>query len=371
MDSVAGHLDAEVSEQRLESDSAQRAAAVRLDRLAAELRRAPLRRAPPSGLRARLAQRWSAKDAQVPQPCGIYLWGGVGRGKTHLLNLFYESLPFAERERSHFHQFMRTVHLELKTLDRSGEPLERLAALLAKRARVICLDEFFVADIGDAMILAGLLQGLFARRVTLVATSNLPPHELYRDGLQRQRFLPAIALLERHMEIVHLDGGTDYRLRHLERAGTYRDSGAADADADLRGLFHRLVQMPVTGPTTLIINGRPLGALDSARNAAWFEFRELCEAAHGANDYLELARNYAAIFLSNVPILDHDSDDAARRFVTLIDALYDRNVLVVIAAAAAPADLYRGERLRFEFQRTASRLIEMQTQRYLARAHRA
>jgi cell division protein ZapE len=366
MDSVAERLEIEVRDHRLEFDAAQRAAAVHLDRLAAELRLPP-----PSGLRARLARAWFGADNGIGGARGIYLWGGVGRGKTHLLDLFYESLPFAERERTHFHRFMRTVHRELRDLDRSGAPLERLAALLANRARVICLDEFFVADIGDAMILAGLLQGLFAQHVTLVATSNLPPHELYRDGLQRQRFLPAIALIERHMDIVHLDGGTDYRLRHLERAGIYRDSAATDTEAALRGLFQQLAQMPLTGPTTLLIDGRPLAALESAQAAAWFEFRELCERARGANDYLELARNYAAIFISRVPILDHDSDDAARRFVTLIDALYDRGVVVVISAAAAPAELYRGERLRVEFQRTASRLVEMQTPRYLARPHRA
>ena len=237
-------------------------------------------------------------------------------------------------------------------------------------ARVLCLDEFFVADIADAMILAALFAGLFKRGVTLVTTSNVPPQELYKDGLQRQRFLPAIDLIMAHVEVMHLDRGIDYRLRQLEQAPTYLDSARGDADAELAQRFAALAGGTPRGPADLCIEGRVLHATSTAPGIVWFEFSELCDGPRSQNDYIELARLHHTIVIARIPLFDGANDDAARRFIMLIDELYDRGVKIVVSAAAAPAQLYHGERLRFEFERAASRLMEMQTQQYLAGEHR-
>ena len=308
-------------------------------------------------------------------PQGLYLWGGVGRGKTLLMNLFHAATPGSER--SHFYHFMRNVHAELASIKRSAHPLEIVAHRVASRTRVICLDEFFVADIADAMILARLFDGLFRRGVSLVATSNLPPQDLYKDGLQRQRFLPAIELIEAHVSILHLDGGVDYRLRQLEQAPTYMDSRLPGTPAALRQRFAALTgtdsappHAAVSGPVTLTIEGRTLRAESEAQGTVWFRFSELCEGPRSQNDYIELARLYHTIFIEDIPIFGRADEDAARRFIMLIDELYDRGVNIVVSAAAPPVMLYRGERLRFEFERAASRLIEMHTHDYLAGQHR-
>ena len=363
---VAARLEREVADRRLEFDAAQLAAAARLDALAAALR---------DGSRdLRLADRvrlpWRARGRAARAPRGLYLWGSVGRGKTHLLDLFYESMDCVPRERDHFYILMRSVHAELRGARDRARPLEVVAERMAARARLLCLDEFFVADIADAMILSGLLDGLFRRGVTLVATSNLPPQDLYKDGLQRSRFLPAIDMIASRMDVVHLDGPTDYRLRSLERARTYFDSANADTAAAMAQLFRTLSTDCATGPVAVAVDGRAIAALDSAPGLAWFEFRELCEAPRGANDYLELAHRYHTIFVSHVPVFVRGGDDGARRFLTLIDALYDRGVNIVVSAAAAPDALYPEGRLSFEFQRAASRLVEMQSRRYLAGEHR-
>ena len=360
-DGVAARLEREFAAGRLDFDRGQLAAAVRLDALAAELDRRP------PDWRLRLARRFG----RASMPRGIYLWGGVGRGKTRLMDLFYESLTLAERERAHFYVLMRRVHEELRSIGERTAPLELVAERLSARARLVCLDEFFVSDIGDAMILSGLLDGLFRRGVTLVATSNLPPRELYKDGLQRARFLPAIDRLEENLDVVHLDGAIDYRLASFAGRRTYFDATDAGADAAMRELFLKLATSAPTGAITLDVGGRPLAARDSAQGIAWFEFSELCETARGANDYLDLAHRYHTIFLSAVPVLSADREDGARRFLTLVDALYDRGVNLVLSAAAAPDALYRGERLRFDFARATSRLIEMQSERYLSSEHRA
>jgi cell division protein ZapE len=354
-----------VAAHRLEADPLQRDAAVRLDRLSADL----LDSSRSSGERLRALLRWLPAPAAQAQR-GMYLWGGVGRGKTMLMDWFYESLRFSRRERTHFYRFMRQVHAELRAVTRRTQPLDTVAERLAQRTRVICLDEFFVADIADAMILAGLFEGLFRRGVTLIATSNTAPQDLYKDGLQRDRFLPTVELIQEHMDVVHLDGGIDYRLRQLEQAPTYLDSALAGTSVQLQQRFAALAGDSATGPRVLSIEDRGIAAVATGAGMAWFEFRELCEGPRSQTDYIELARSYHTIFISNIPEFTVTDEDAARRFIAAIDEFYDRGVKLVVSAAAAPAVLYRGERLALEFQRAASRLVEMQTQHYLAGEHR-
>jgi cell division protein ZapE len=363
--SVSARLEQEIAAHRLERDAAQAAAAARLTALAAELRRR--QRGALAALRARMPRLFGAGDA----PRGIYLWGGVGRGKTLLMDAFYASLRSVPAERTHFYRFMRAVHEELASIKSRTEPLDVVADRISGRTRVLCLDEFFVADIADAMILARLLEGLVRGGLTLVATSNVPPRDLYKDGLQRQRFLPAIALVESHLDVLELDSGIDYRLRRLERAPTYLDSKAPGTPAALAHLFAALSGGGVSGPAALTIEGRAVTAVALGPDIAWFEFRELCEGPRSQNDYIDIARLFGTVLIANVPRFTPEDEDAARRFIMLIDELYDRGVKIVVSAAAAPADLYHGERLAFEFQRAASRLIEMQSQEYLAGRHRA
>jgi len=346
-----------VAAGRLEFDAAQHEAAAHLDALSGRLRSRP----------RGLLQALSARKAER----GLYLWGGVGRGKTLLMDMFFASLQLPQAERCHFYRFMRGVHAELASIKGRAQPLEVVAQRIARRAQIVCLDEFLVADIADAMILGGLLGGLFRRGVTLVATSNLAPQDLYQDGLQRQRFVPAIELMQSHVEVLHLDSGIDYRLRQLEQAPTYLDAKLPGTPAALEARFAALARGCTTRPATLVIEGRPLQALATGPGMVWFEFSELCEGPRSQNDYIELARLYGMLFIANIPQFTSQHEDAAQRFIMLIDELYDRGVKIVVSAAATPAALYRGERLSREFERAASRLIEMQTQRYLAGRHRA
>lgn len=311
---------------------------------------------------------------QSPAPVrGLYFWGGVGRGKTYLMDNFYESLPFDRKMRVHFHRFMRRVHADLKRLAGTPNPLVQVAAGIAGEARVICFDEFFVSDIGDAMILAGLLEELFARGVTLVATSNIPPQELYKDGLQRSRFLPAIALLLQHTQVVNVDGGVDYRLRALEQADVYYSPLDERATRALGEAFARLCPAgaEVKEGVRLDIEGRPIVARRLADDVAWFDFAVLCDGPRSQNDYIELSREFHTVVLSGVPVFTAERDDQARRFINLVDEFYDRHVKLVVSAAAPLEALYASGRLGFEFARTRSRLLEMRSREYLARPHRA
>lgn len=301
---------------------------------------------------------------------GIYLWGSVGRGKTLLMDVFHSSLPFEGKRRQHFHRFMHDVHGQLKTLSKTESPLTVVADRFADGIRVLCLDELHVHDIADAMILARLLRALLDRGVSLVFTSNVPPKGLYRDGLQRRRFLPAIAMLEKHTEVIAVDAGIDYRLRGLARARLYLDPASPDTPAAMARLFEFFSDGPGTAGGCIDVAERPLAVVRESDNAVWFEFAELCDGPRSQDDYIEIAGTYPAVLLSNVPVLDESRDDAARRFISLIDELYDRGVNVALSAAAAPEHLYTGTRLAFEFQRTASRLAEMQTEAYIAREHR-
>ena len=302
---------------------------------------------------------------------GLYFWGGVGRGKTYLMDTFFESLPFKRKMRVHFHRFMQRVHKELKIFKGQKNPLDLVAKKFANETRVICFDEFFVSDIGDAMILATLMDRLFKRGVTLVCTSNIKPDGLYKDGLQRARFLPAIALVKKYTDVVNVDGGVDYRLRTLEQAELYHSPLDEEADASLRRSFDSLAVEAGKHSKTMEINGRKIPAQAHADDVVWFNFKDVCDGPRSQNDYIEMARQFHAIIVSNVPVLGGDKDDQSRRFVNMIDEFYDRNVKVIISAAAPITQLYSGGRLSFEFERTESRLLEMQSQEYLEAPHKS
>lgn len=303
---------------------------------------------------------------------GLYFWGGVGRGKTYLMDLFYDALPFEKKLRTHFHRFMRSVHAELKTIKDQKNPLEIIAARFAKKYKIICFDEFFVVDITDAMILANLLEGLFERGVVLVTTSNIEPSGLYKDGLQRQRFLPAIALLEQKCEIVNVDGGTDYRLRTLKQSELYHTPHDTAAAAALSNSFDALVvhHEDVKENLSIEVEGRSLNARKFSEGVVWFDFYAVCDGPRSQNDYIELAREFHTVLVSNVPVFREGREDQARRFIYLVDEFYDRNVKLILSAEAPFTALYESGRLAFEFQRTQSRLQEMQSEDYLGSAHK-
>ena len=303
---------------------------------------------------------------------GLYFWGGVGRGKTYLVDTFFEALPFKEKTRTHFHRFMKRVHEDLTGLSGEKNPLQVIAKRYAAETRVICFDEFFVSDITDAMILATLMEELFKNGVSLVATSNIVPDGLYKDGLQRARFLPAIELLKVHTVIVNVDSGVDYRLRALEQAELYYWPLNEGAEVSLNKSFVSLVPDCVQAQVdeVLMIENRGIRARKVCDDVAWFEFRELCDGPRSQNDYIELAKIFHAILISNVEQMGVNEDDLARRFINLVDEFYDRNVKLIISAAVELKDLYTGGRLNFEFQRTLSRLLEMQSHEFLSRAHK-
>ena len=346
-------------------DAAQENAVRHLQRLYDDLVRQP------QGGSAVLLQKLLGKKPPAPIK-GLYFWGGVGRGKTYLVDTFYDALPFPQKMRTHFHRFMKRVHDEMKTLSGEKNPLIIIAKRFAAEARVICFDEFFVSDITDAMILATLLDELFKNGVCLVATSNIVPDGLSRDGLQRARFLPAIELLKQHTEIVNVDSGVDYRLRALEQAELYHWPLDADAELSLEKSFRSLLpeHCEVQENEALMIENRQIVARKVGDDVAWFEFRELCDGPRSQNDYIELGKLFHAVLIANVEQMDASKDDMARRFVNLVDEFYDRNVKLILSADVRLQSLYSGGRLEFEFQRTLSRLLEMQSHEFLARPHK-
>jgi cell division protein ZapE len=354
--------DAAIAAGTHEPDPAQQAAAARLDELHARL-------VTPAGapLWSRMLRMLSFRRREPVR--GLYLWGGVGRGKTWLMDLFHQRLETPRKRRVHFHRFMREVHRALTDLGETRDPLQRIASDIASELDVLCFDEVVVSDIGDAMILGNLFQALFDRGVTLVATSNTPPDGLYQDGLQRARFLPAIAALERHTEVFEVVAGTDFRLRALKRAALYHCPDGAVADQRMSDDFRRIAGDAGNANATLDIDGRPLSARRCADGVAWFDFDALCDGPRAAADYIELARTFHTVLVSGVPRMDATLDDQARRFITMVDEFYDRRVKLVLTAAVPMDELYTGNRLRFEFQRTQSRLAEMQSHEYLAEPH--
>ncbi|MBS3957854.1 MAG: AFG1 family ATPase [Xanthomonadaceae bacterium] len=350
-----------VAAGRWRQDPGQLAALVELDRVAEALlarrRAGPLRR-----LGLRLAGHGGVR--------GLYLWGGVGRGKTLLCDLLLEACAGLAPTRLHHHRFMQDVHARMKALTDTADTLSTVAAQYAARSPLLVLDEFHVADIADAMILGRLLERLFDLGTTLVATSNIAPQGLYANGLQRARFLPAIAQIEQHCVVHRLRGETDFRLRQLTAAGTWHVPADASGEAALATAFGELNGVGTVEPGPLRLHGRDIPARALGEGVAWFDFEALCEGPRSAADYIELAREHHSLLLSGVPRFDDGALDPARRFVHLVDELYDRNVNLLATAAAAPGALYAGQRLRLEFERCASRLVEMQSHDYLARPHR-
>ena len=330
------------------------------------LGRAPKGQASNPGLLGRLRSRLRGATPAIAPVKGLYLWGGVGRGKTYLMDWFAEALPLPGKRRLHFHHFMRDLHEELAGLPRQPDPLELVAERLCQDLRVLCLDEFVVTDITDATLLHGLLRAFFRRGVTLVTTSNTPPDLLYLNGLQRPLFLPAIALLKEHTEVFELDGGEDYRLRTLREEGVYHHAGEGDAEAHLESTFRRLLGGHHEDPPLLHVNGRDIPAHRLGPDLAWFDFAVLCGGPRATADYIEIAREFHTILLSGVPRLTLGQDAAARRFLHLVDELYDRRVKLILSAAVPLDELYSGQLHEFAHERLISRLVEMQSAGYLA-----
>jgi cell division protein ZapE len=351
----------QLQDGRLQPDAAQAVAVDALDEVCRSLQGPPTGRA-----------LWGRLLGRSPAPVsGLYLWGGVGRGKTRLMDLFHDCLPPGMGRREHFHRFMVRVHRELERLKGRKDPLRLVAASIAAECRVLCLDEFQVWDIADAMILSGLLQALFGSGVTLVATSNTAPRHLYRDGLQRALFLPAIERIEANVRVLELTDGMDYRLRYLVRAHTYHVPADECSEALLAQAFERIAPNPGEGPAEVRVNGRPIRFKRLADSVAWADFTELCDAPRSHSDYLELARCYHSLVVSGIPAMGDGQNDQARRFIHLVDVLYDHNVTLIATAAAPPEALYLGGGLAFDYRRTASRLREMQSREWLERPHLA
>lgn len=371
--SVQDRLVALVTEGRLEADPAQQAVARSLDRLASRLAEARL-------ARKGSALGWLFGKKAPPEPVrGLYVWGGVGRGKTMLMDLFFELLPVRAKRRAHFHAFMRDVHERIhqwRQASRAGQvqgsdPVAPVAQALADEAQVLCFDEFAVTDIADAMLLGRLFEALFARGVTVIATSNVEPENLYKDGLNRALFLPFIRLLHERMDIERLDARTDYRLEKLSGAEVYHVPADAAARAQLARVFEDLTGAATPRSVVLEVKGRKLTVDRAAQGVAWVHFNDLCARPLGASDYLELSREFHTVLIEGVPAMSQAQRNEAKRFITLIDVFYDAGVKTVITADAPADQLYQGDRGAevFEFDRTVSRLIEMRSMDYLARPH--
>lgn len=355
---------ASLAQPGFEHDPAQEQAVRHLQRLYDEL---VVTQPQSTGLLGRLSRPFRKPPTPIK---GLYFWGGVGRGKTYLMDLLFDAVPIAEKARMHFHRFMREVHAQLQARQGESDPLRGVAQAWSSRIRLLCFDEFFVSDITDAMLLGTLLEHLFNQGVILVTTSNIHPDGLYPNGLQRSRFLPAIALLKAHTEVVNVDGGIDHRLRTLTRAPLYYSPLGQAADDNLMACFQRLGSTTIEADAVMTIDNRPIQTRYLVDDLAWFDFDQLCDGPRSQRDYIELAELFETVVISNIPLLTTHHEDQSRRFINLVDEFYDCSVKLILSAAAPLAELYQGERLRFEFERTRSRLLEMQSHDYLARAHR-
>jgi len=368
--SPASRYQLALNEGTHQPDDVQREAVNRLDTIYQELTAKPAEGEQSSGLKAALGRLLGKKEPQTHAPVrGLYMWGGVGRGKTWLMDLFYLSLPGTRKQRLHFHRFMLRVHEELTALQGKSDPLEIVADRFKAETDILCFDEFFVSDITDAMLLGGLMKALCARGITLVATSNIPPDELYRNGLQRARFLPAIDAIKQHCAIMNVDAGVDYRLRTLTQAHLWLSPLNDETTQQMDKLWLALAGAKRAHAPELEINHRPLQTLGVENQTLAVSFATLCVAARSQHDYIALSRLFHTVMLLNVPGMTPLMESEARRFIALVDEFYERHVKLVVSAEVPLYEVYKGERLKFEFQRCLSRLQEMQSEEYLKLQH--
>lgn len=352
-------------------DAVQREAMTRLDGIYQALTRVePVSSAPVKGLFGKLNKLMGKGKTDAPAPArGLYMWGGVGRGKTWLMDMFFQAIPGERKQRLHFHRFMLRVHEELTQLQGQSDPLQIVADRFKSETDLLCFDEFFVSDITDAMLLGTLMEALFARGITLVATSNLPPDDLYRNGLQRARFLPAIEMIKQHCEIMNVDAGIDYRLRTLTSAHLWMTPLNEATDKEMERMFVALSGQGRKDKPVLEINHRALATQGMAEGVVAMDFKTLCGEGRSQHDYIELSRRFHSVLLFNVPVMIYKTEDQARRFLALVDEFYERHVKLVVSAEASLYEIYQGSRLKFEYQRCVSRLQEMQSEEYLRLAH--
>jgi cell division protein ZapE len=374
--SITARYASGVADGSIERDAAQLAVVERLARL--ETRLADYRLARKS---SSLGWLFGSREKNRSPVKGLYIHGDVGRGKTMLMDLFFEASPVVRKRRTHFHEFMLDVHERVHALRQrmklgehaAQDPIELAAVELAREAWLLCFDEFHVTDIADAMILGRLFAQLVARGVVVVATSNVPPDELYKDGLNRALFVPFIRMLQEHMDVVRLEARTDFRLEKLAGMHVWYVPADASADAALDEAWRRLARGHDGEGQDLPLKGRTVRVSRAAMGVARFSFHDLCEQPLAASDYLRIAREYHTIILDRIPVMTFETQNAAKRFIILIDTLYDMNVKLIASAAAEPDALYQADEgfEAQEFKRTASRLIEMRSQAYLARPHGA
>lgn len=360
------HYQKDLTREGFSHDPAQEIAVKALQRVYEDLTQAT----EPTSVVSKLLIKLGVK-AEASAPKGLYLWGGVGRGKTYLMDTFFDALPGDKKLRAHFHRFMHQLHLDLDELKGVRDPLLVIAKKMAGQYQVICFDEFFVSDITDAMLLGTLFQALFKEGVVLVATSNIIPDELYRNGLQRARFLPAIALINQHCEVLNVDSGIDYRLRTLEQAEIFHHPLDEQADKNLLYYFRQLAPEAEILTEAIEIEGRAIVIRQQAQGVLLVDFRALCDGPRSQRDYMELARLYHTVLLSGIEQMGAllTGDDIARRFLAVVDEFYERNVKLIVSAAVPLEEIYADGLLEFEFRRCRSRLIEMQSHDYLKTEH--
>lgn len=357
---VIESYESALSQRGYAPDEAQKAAAVRLQQLYSEL----------LAFKVARGSRLKRLLARPSPPKGVYFWGGVGRGKSFLMDCFFESVPYRRKKRIHFHAFMQKIHVEIERHKGLDDPLKAVAEAVARETRLLCFDEFHVSDIADAMMLGRLVETLMQAGVVFVMTSNYPPSRLYPNGLHRDRFLPTIELLQRSMDVVEVDAGTDYRLRHLEQLELYHTPADQAAEVRMEDYFRQVSGEIGNGKRGVIeVLGRPISFLRESHGVIWFDFNALCAGPRSQNDYLEIARGYHTVLLSAVPRMGAAMSSEARRFTWLVDVLYDHRVKLIITAACEAEELYREGTQSSEFFRTVSRLIEMRSSEYLGLPH--